>query len=105
MADPNVTPPKVSNNISPLAIIIAVALVVLVIFAFMKMRGHHVTPSGADSPMAQSGGNVVMPQQPNLPNTLQPAANTNDASEAQPTGNETGAPYAAPTSNATRGPG
>ncbi len=104
MADPDAPNPKVSNTISPLAVIIAVVLAGLLVFAFLKMRGHHVTPTGVDAPTAQSGGNVVMPQQPNVPNTPQPAANTSDASEAQPTGNEVGAPSARP-SNAIRGSG
>ena len=104
MADPNITEPKVSNKISPLAIIIAVALVVLVVFAFVKMEGHRRSPTGVDAPMAQTPGNIVMPRQSDVPNTLQPAANTNDSSEAQPTGNEVGAPYTRPT-NATGGPG
>ena len=47
MADPNIPTPKVSNRISPLAIIIAVALVAFVVIAFLKAEGHHTSEHAA----------------------------------------------------------
>jgi hypothetical protein len=90
MADPRTpsgrTPsgpqPKVSNRISPIAIVIAVALVAMVAIALLKTAGHHVTPTGVKAPMA-AAPNTVMPQQSSVPDTQQPMANTNDAPELQ----------------------
>ena len=83
--------PRVSNKISPLAVIVVIILVGIVIVAFVKRHGHHETPGGMKAPMA-APSNAVMPQQPNLPNGMAPRANTNDAMEAAPTGNEEGNP-------------
>ena len=84
--------PRVSNKISPLAVIVVIILVGIVIVAFVKRHGHHETPTGESAPMA-APANTVMPQQPNLPNGLAPRAHTNDAVEAAPTGNEEGNPH------------
>ena len=75
--------PRVSNRISPLAVIVVVILIGIVVVAFVKRHGHHVTPSGVAVPMAASGP-AVMPQQPSNTTTLQPRADTNDANEAGP---------------------
>ena len=83
--------PRVSNKISPLAVIVVIILIGIVIVAFVKRHGHHETPGGMRAPMA-APSNAVMPQQPNLPNGMAPRANTNDAMEASPTGNEEGNP-------------
>ncbi len=93
--------PRVSNKISPLAVIVVIILVGIVIVAFVKRHGHHETPGGIRAPMA-APSNAVMPQQPNLPNGMAPRANTNDAMEANPTGNEEGIPKAAGSGNTTR---
>ena len=92
MTDPKPNP-RVSNKISPLAVIVAIILIGVVIVAFVNVRGHHETPTGASAPMAGSP-HTVMPQQPNLPNGVAPRAHTNDAVEASPSGNETGVPGA-----------
>ena len=88
------TPPpaRVSNKVSPLAVIVVVILIGIVVVAFVKRHGHHETPSGVQVPMAASTG--VMPKQPDIPNGPAPRANTNDAVEASPSGNETGVPGA-----------
>ena len=84
--------PRVSNKISPLAVIVVIILIGIVIVAFVKRHGHHETASGMRAPMA-APTNAVMPQQPNLPNGVAPRAGTNDAVEASPTGNEEGNPH------------
>ena len=84
MADPDITPPKVSNRISPVAIIIAVALIAFVAIAFFKAEGHHTTATGVQVPIAQSSRNVAEPTQSHVADTPQPAANTNDSFEAKP---------------------
>lgn len=89
MTDPETPHPKVSNRISPIAIVVVVALVAAVLFEVFRTAGHHVTPTGVKAPMA-APANTVMPQQSTVSNTPAPTANTNDASEAQPTGNEVG---------------
>ena len=73
--------PKVSNKISPLAVIVVIILVGIVVVAFVKRHGHHETPGGMKAPMAAPSA-AVMPQQPHLPNGM----------EASPTGNEEGNP-------------
>ena len=85
--------PRVSNKISPLAVIVVIILVGIVIVAFVKRHGHHETPSGMKAPMV-APSNAVMPRQPDLPNGMAPRANTNDAVEASPTSNEEGDPRA-----------
>ena len=92
MTDPKPNP-KVSNKISPLAVIVAIILVGVVIVALVNVRGHHQTPTGATAPMA-GAANTIMPQQPNLPDGVAPRANTNDSMEASPSGNVTGVPGA-----------
>ncbi len=85
MVDSNTPTPKVSNRISPLAIIIAMALIAFVVIAFLKVEGHHTSGTGVKAPIAQSGGGEpVMPQQSHVQNTQQPSAKTNDAMEAAP---------------------
>ncbi len=86
--------PRVSNKISPLAVIVVIILIGIVIVAFVKRHGHHETPNGTRAPMA-APSNAIMPQQPNLPNNVAPRAHTNDAVEAAPTGNEQGNPKGA----------
>ena len=93
--------PRVSNKISPLAVIVVIILVGIVIVAFVKGRSHHETPGGMRAPMAASV-NTVMPQQPNLPNGTAPRAHTNDAIEASPTGNEVGNPKGGGVGNGVR---
>ncbi len=90
MTDPQPNP-RVSNKISPLAVIVVIILIGIVIVAFVKRHGRHETPGGMSAPMA-APANTVMPQQPNLPNGVAPRAHTNDAVEANPTGNEEGNP-------------
>jgi hypothetical protein len=86
MSEPPIEP-KVSNRVSPLAVIVVVILIGIVAMVLVKRHGHHVTPGGVAVPMA-AAGNAVMPQQPSNDTTLQPRANTNDAMEAGPgTGN------------------
>ena len=92
--------PRVSNKISPLAVIVVIILIGIVIVAFVQRRGHHESASGVNAPMAASNG--IMPQQPNLPNGPAPRANTNDAVEASPTGNDVGNPGAGGIGNSTR---
>jgi hypothetical protein len=75
---------QVSNRLSPIAIVIAVALLAMVAIALLKTADHHVTPTGVKAPMA-APANTVMPQQSSVPNTPAPMANTNDAVEIQPT--------------------
>ncbi|MHB8283806.1 MAG: hypothetical protein ACYDD1_03940 [Caulobacteraceae bacterium] len=82
MADPRTSQPKVSNRLSPIAIVIAVALMAMVAIALLKTAGHHVTPTGVKAPMAAAPA-TVMPQQSSVPDAPQPMANTNDASELQ----------------------
>ncbi len=94
MSDPELPRPKVSNRLSPIAIIVIVALIGMVLIAVLRTQGHHHTPTGVNVPLAQSSANVTMPQQPTVANHPQPMANTNDAVEAQPTGNEPGGPEA-----------
>ena len=84
--------PRVSNKLSPLAVIVVIILIGIVIVAFVNGHGHHTSASGMKAPMARSNG--VMPEQPNLPNGPAPRANTNDAVEATPTGNDVGNPGA-----------
>lgn len=86
--------PRVSNKISPLAVIVVIILAGIVIVAFVKRHGHHETPGGMSAPMA-APSNAVMPQQPNLPSGVAPRAHTNDGMEAAPTGNEEGNPKGA----------
>ena len=92
--------PRVSNKISPLAVIVVIILIGIVIVAFVKRHGHHESASGVQAPMAASNG--VMPQQPHLPNGMAPRANTNDAIEATPTGNDVGNPGAGGVGNSSR---
>jgi ABC-type uncharacterized transport system permease subunit len=93
--------PKVTNKVSPLAVIVVIILIGVVIVAFVNRRGHHVTASGVNVPMAAS--NAVMPEQPNPSNTLvQASGNSNDAVEATPTGNDVGNPGAGGVGNSTR---
>lgn len=95
MPDPDVTPPRVSNRISPLAIIIVLALIVCVLIAVFEMRGRHVTPTGVSVPTTQTMTGVQgPPRQSTVPDTLQPKANTNDASESQGSPNQPGGPPA-----------
>ena len=93
--------PRVSNKISPLAVIVVIILIGIVIVAFVKHRGHHETPGGMRAPMAPQA-NTIMPQQPNLPNGPAASANTNDAIEAAPTGNEEGNPKGTGPGNGVR---
>ena len=93
--------PKVSNKISPLAVIVAIILIGIVIVAFVNVRGHHVTPTGQTAPQV-APSTAVMPKQPDLPNGAAPRANTNDAVEASPSGNETGIPGAGGPGNSTQ---
>ena len=93
--------PRVSNKISPLAVIVAIILVGVVVVALVNVRGHHETPTGATAPMA-AAANTVMPQQPDLPNGVAPRAHTNDAVEASPSGNETGVPGAGGAGNSAQ---
>jgi hypothetical protein len=88
MSDPQ-PEPRVSNRMSPLAAIVVVILIGIVVVAFVKRHGHHVTPSGVSVPMA-AASNAVMPRQPSPATTLQPRANTNDAAEAGPGSGNTG---------------
>ena len=81
--------PRVSNRVSPLAVIVVVILIGIVIVAFVKRHGHHVTPSGVAVPMAASS-TATMPRQPSNTTTLQPRANTNDGMEAGPGNGTTG---------------
>jgi hypothetical protein len=99
MSDPQ-QPPRVSNKVSPLAVIVVIILVGIVIVALVNRRGHHTSANGMQAPMAASNG--VMPQQPDLPNGPAPRANTNDAVEAIPTGNQEGIPGAGGPGNSTR---
>ena len=92
--------PRVSNKLSPLAVIVVIILIGIVIVAFVKRHGHHESASGMQAPMAASNG--VMPQQPNLPDGPAPRANTNDAVEATPTGNDVGNPGAGGIGNSSR---
>ena len=85
MTDPQPNP-RVSNKISPLAVIVVIILIGIVVVAFVKRHGVHETPSGATAPMA-AAANTIMPTQPHLPNGLAPRAHTNDAAEAAPTDN------------------
>jgi hypothetical protein len=75
--------PRVSNRLSPIAIVVAVALVAMVAIAVLKTAGNHVTPTGVKTPMA-APANAVMPQASSVPNAPAPMANTNDAAEIQP---------------------
>ena len=81
MTDP--TPnPRVSNKVSPLAVIIVVILVGIVAVALLKQRhGHHVTPSGATAPLS-APTTAVAPQPTDLPDAGAPRAKTNDGPEA-----------------------
>lgn len=90
MTDPQPNP-RVSNKISPLAVIVVIILIGIVIVAFVKRHGHHETPGGTKVPMA-APANTIMPQQPDLPNHIAPRAHTNDGIEANPTGNVEGVP-------------
>ena len=92
--------PRVSNKISPLAVIVVIILIGFVVVAFVKSHGHHESASGMKAPMAASNG--VMPQQPNLRTGGAPRSNTNDAVEAAPTGNEVGNPGAGGIGNSVR---
>ena len=84
--------PRVSNKISPLAVIVVIILIGIVIVAFVKQHGQHGSASGMKAPEAVS--NSVMPEQSSVPNGPAPRANTNDAVEASPTGNDVGNPGA-----------
>ena len=84
MSDPEIPTAKVSNRISPLAVIVALALVGFVVYAFVKAEGHHTSRTGVQAPIAQSSRNVAEPEQSTVSNTPQPAANTNDSFEAKP---------------------
>ena len=99
MTEPSLNP-KVSNKVSPLAVIVVIILIGIVVVAFVKHHGHHESASGMQAPMADS--NAVMPEQPKVPNGPAPRANTNDAIEATPTGNDVGNPGAGGVGNSTR---
>jgi hypothetical protein len=94
MADPR-TPsskgpsPQVSNRLSPIAIVIAVALVAMVAIALLKTADHHVTPTGVKAPMA-APANAVMPQQSSVPNRPAPMSKTPESVEIQPPTGNTG---------------
>ncbi len=90
MTDPQPNP-RVSNKISPLAVIVVVILIGFVVVAFVKERARRETPSGASAPVAAAPP-TRMPHQPDLPDKLAPRANTNDAAVAPPTGDEVGNP-------------
>jgi ABC-type uncharacterized transport system permease subunit len=93
--------PKVTNKVSPLAVIVVIIIIGIVVVALVNRRGHHQSASGVNAPMAQSNG--VMPEQSNVPNGVVPAsANSNDAVEATPTGNDVGNPGAGGIGNSTR---
>jgi hypothetical protein len=92
--------PRVTNKVSPLAVIVVIILIGIVVVALVNRRGHHESASGVKAPMAASNG--VMPEQSSVPNGPGPAANTNDAVEATPTGNDVGNPGAGGIGNSTR---
>jgi hypothetical protein len=93
--------PKVSNKVSPLAVIAVVILIGILVVAFVNQHGQHRTPSGVSAPQAAQD-NAVMPEQSKVPNGPAPMANTNDAIEATPTGNDVGNPGAGGIGNSTR---
>ena len=91
--------PRVSNKVSPLAVIVVIILIGIVVVALVGHHGSHKSASAVASPMAAS--NAVMPEQSRVPNGPAPMANTNDAVEASPTGNDEGNPGAGGIGNST----
>ncbi len=92
--------PRVSNKVSPLAVIVAIILVGIVIVALVRHQGTHTSATGEKVPTATT--NSIMPEQSSVPNGPAPRANTNDSVEATPTGNDVGNPGAGGIGNSTR---
>lgn len=61
-----------TNRMSPIAIVILVAVAVIAVMAFSQWRGSHTTPSGVG--VAAKSKEAVMPVQATAPLTQQPAS-------------------------------